>query len=215
MTESNQGASPKARPILFSGPMVRALFEGRKTQTRRVVKPRLVPMVEECLRVNGKWVFDTLEYDFGALSGRPGDLLWVRETWRPFTCTASPGCSIDYRATQIDHSDIRWRPGIHMPRWASRLTLELTDVRVQRLNDISEDDAKAEGFQAGWMGPALPPTPLGDGMIISSPGTYASAAGHFQALWCELHGFDAWDADPWVWALSFKVHHYNVDKLAA
>jgi hypothetical protein len=160
------------RPILFSPSMVRALLSGRKTQTRRAVKPRLIPVVEECLRVNGKWVYDTLDYDLGAISGKPGDLLWVKEGWRheiahshgPDACDCGD-VVVTYKADGeqkffSDHSGIipdNWTmpraaqkggvTSLFMPRWASRLTLELLGVRVERLQEITETDAIAEGIE--------------------------------------------------------------------
>ncbi len=181
------------KPILFSGPMVRALLEGRKTQTRRVIKlngrppeycgPRGCMDDPTCWGWDdpdhGDWV--TLEKERGQRLGwrdlrvsyAPGDLLWVREAWNiAFASDLTPGEAIErtaeecatsnrgfacacgdgvvYRATGAqqhpDHGKARWRPSIHMPRWASRLTLIVTDVRVQRLQEISHDDAVAEGM---------------------------------------------------------------------
>jgi hypothetical protein len=148
----------------------------------------------------------------------------VREAWRA-EGKHTDSCSVEEISTNRSHFTIwphadvafnddflgKIRPSIHMPRWASRLTLQLTEVRVERLNDISEEDAIAEGCQPGWLGDTMPETPIGGGYTISSPGTYASAAGKYQILWNSLHGEDAWDADPWVWVLAFNVHHGNVD----
>jgi hypothetical protein len=153
--------------------------------------------------------------------GGPGDLLWCKEAWQVWAeFDALSPSEIPPGSDVLHYSDrphfpwgSRKRHARYMPRWASRLTLELTEVRVQRLNDISEEDAIAEGFQAGWLGDSIPETDIGGGCTISSPGTYASAAGHFQILWCELHGDDSWDEDPFVWCLSFTVHRQKIDEL--
>ena len=156
----------KTRPILFSGPMMRALLDGRKTQTRRVVKRNGAGRAE----FGGKqWHIDDPNAVKACPYGTPGDLLWVRETHgfvspdeyvRPFD-----ECNIFYRAdyqpgearygnpgdwpvdeARGDNDCPKWRPSIHMPRWASRLTLQLTDVRVERVQEISEDDVLNEGI---------------------------------------------------------------------
>lgn len=177
----------KERPILFSGPMVRALLAGTKTQTRRVV-------AERALNGGGDW---NRHPDFVRVTrcpyGQPGDRLWVRETWaalkNPTTLrlkgAAKRSDHISYRADgELMGFDFCWRPSIFMPRWACRLELELTQVRVERLQDISEGDAKAEGV----------PVAFGEGLHW------------FQGIWDSLNakrGFD-WETNPWVWALTFK-----------
>jgi hypothetical protein len=189
------------KPILFSGPMVRALLEGRKTQTRRVLKepPRGFPIPR----------LDT--------SFAPGDLLWVRETW------GHDGRDLDevrrgvesdgpfrgpYYATDADWFDnatIQRKPSIHMPRWASRLTLCVTNVRVQRVQYISGEDVEAEGV-------VIPDEHRGD---LHSPSRWGPD--HFRPLWDDLNekrGY-GWDANPWVVALTFTVHRCNVDFLEA
>lgn len=195
------------RPIIFSEPMVRALLDGRKTQTRRVLKPQPEELP------NG-FAGCRLRY---ALADR----LYVREAWRARLYNQDvPPRDLDPWATRL-HYDAdgtppecddgtnwqRARPSIHMPRWISRLTLTVTDVRVQRLQDISEADARAEGAK---------PDRGGGGMagIYSRMGVdpYAYARG-FRDLWNSLHGPDAWDANPWVVALTFTVRHGNIDTL--
>lgn len=197
----------RARPILFSGPMVRALLEGRKSQTRRVVKPQpnnvAGPYHPESRGITWVWMarddFPGYTYatqDFRCPYGKPGGLLWVRETFgclchnsmQPMT-----GCELLYRATD-DHEDplSGWRPSIHMPRWASRLTLRLTDVRVERVQDISEEDALAEGCRSQVKHSAL-----------------------FADLWESINakrGY-SWESNPWVWALLFEVIQKNVDEV--
>ncbi len=180
----------KERPILMSAPMVRAILEGRKTQTRRVYKPREVDNVED---PHGAL------FAFPTPYGSPGDRLWVRETWSHDahdldTCRAahedaSPGIGYGpyYRSTEVAPDTLRWKPSIFMPRWASRITLEVTEVRVQRLQEISEDDAKAEGCEP------------------SGSAGFATARGLYAALWDSINGARApWPSNPWVWAITFR-----------
>ncbi len=201
------------RPIIFSAPMVRALLDGRKTQTRRVLKkptwaqdagwPERI--MDEC-GLDGR--LSWFDRNTGCLAElpipQPGDRLYVREAWAPLSALThnDPGPTAlaangFYRADEstIDGEISRWRPSIHMPRWASRLTLHVTDVRVQRLQEISEDDAVAEGC------PAQTDDELA-GM---------EARGWFRDLWNSIHGPDAWDANPWVAAITFDVKRGNID----
>jgi len=155
------------RPILFSAPMVRAILDGSKTQTRRVWKmPR---GCDECRRPYGQ----------------PGDRLWVRETWRSY-----PDGIVyraDYRDTDFaDAVHAPWRASIHMPRSASRIELEVTGLRVERLQDISEADANAEGVKHSLHLPG---------------GRFARE--NFAHLWWTIHGDESWEANPWVWVVSF------------
>jgi hypothetical protein len=186
----------KERPILFSGPMVRAILDGRKTQTRRVIKPQpLHPQVSKSDGYPGTW------YGHGQLGiepevwscpyGVPGDRLWVRESvcldWRE---------SPVYKADDPDgngareagySSEPKYKPSIHMPRWASRITLEISDVRVQRLQEISREDALAEGMEGGC-----------------GPG-YDCAQHAFMMLWDDINCDKyPWASNPWVWALTFR-----------
>jgi len=173
----------KERPILFSGPMVRAILEGRKTQTRRVVKPQPahIPGIGTVLNI------DTIT-GRACPYGNPGDRLWVREAWahrRWMLGDASPNPTTVYRADGEDLKGCaRWRPSIHMPRWASRIALEVVSVRVERLQDISEEDAKAEGID--W--------------VIG----YRSRIPLFSALWERINGLGSWNANHWVWVVEFK-----------
>lgn len=220
---------PSARPILFSAPMVRALLAGTKTQTRRLVKPQdrlrqgkddLGRPGVEYLNEWGSWQpwvnnAKTLRCPYG----KPGDLLWVRETWAVSTIYDGvsprdvPQCGVRYAASE-ERLGIKDRPSIFMPRWASRLTLEITEVRVQRLEDISEQDAIAEGV-----------VKIRDcchvirdvdydlvGLCHTSPIT------PYAKLWDTLNGDKpgmAWADNPWVWALTFRVHSANVDAVLA
>lgn len=202
------------RPILFSGPMVRALLDGRKTQTRRIVKPmasqgfltpELLARAPSASMQEG-WAGFTHPKGGPLTSircpyGVPGDRLWVREAW----CSADTPSGFAYCADTPSGSDQRrmgWRPSIHMPRAASRLTLVVTDVRVERLQDISEADAEAEGISI-----QAPPDKDGgrhfgvDGMQIDEK----TAGRAFRTLWSGINGPDSWAANPWVWAVTFEV----------
>lgn len=210
----------KERPILFIGSMVRAILDGRKTQTRRVIKgvPRWVTSFgKSCftpispsgvwLQVSGRGIhpdFGPAEHFFRFPYGDRGNRLWVRETWA-MNCitygwgkipkTRPPDLSeLAYRADgeweeqfeQVDGLRPPWRPSIFMPRWASRITLEITGVRVERLQEISEGDACADG---GY-----------------SPITRDCKAPKFRELWDSVNadrGF-GWAANPWVWVIEFK-----------
>lgn len=226
----------KTKPILFSGPMMRALLEGRKTQTRRILKwPGDMPSPH---KVDTDLGFFILRWSSGLrqdvnMQFRPGDYLWVRETWNAFQFSqdgdeAWPTPKIPtleeiremdelayrYGAPQIIHresdrahkwfADQKWRPGIHMPRFASRLTLRVTNVRAERLQGISKEDALAEGVhpdEQNWA----------PGRIYSEN----MPAHLFGMLWDSLNekrGF-GWDVNPWVVANTFELIHKNVDEV--
>jgi hypothetical protein len=210
------------RPILFSGPMVRALLAGTKTQTRRVCKNKVYSnghhfdgreilchndylppgaMLMDVKRGKDEYTTSNLEgWDVECPYGQPGDRLWVRETWakwgRDDQCGEGPATNHEpiYRADghPWDVHDT-WRPSIHMPRAASRITLEVTGVRVERLQDISEADAHAEGCSFECM----TPTGQDSGSAIHGPGGYI-------ALWESINGPGSWEANPWVWCVSFR-----------
>lgn len=207
----------KERPILFSAPMVRAILEGRKTQTRRVVKPQPIdgntkyPGVYPAReymgpKMTGKWgaYLGESGADFHVSPyGKPGDRLWVRETWQAVQSWQeygvwfrdeidADGAAIEdvcYRADDPKPDEIGWRPSIFMPRRFSRITLEVTGVRVERLGEITEEDAIAEGSQ-----PILEPPDGGS----------APHAEGFRQLWNSIHGPGAWQSNPWVWVIEFK-----------
>ena len=219
----------KERPILFSAPMVRAILEGRKTQTRRVVKPA---GVHACGYMSGtfgdpsKFSFGKrgvgsrdpynffVEHDVRCPYGAPGDRLWVRETWN-----TSENCRPRISEPYIYAADLdtdgrikwaaRWRPSIHMPRKASRITLEITGVRVERLQEISEADVFAEGVQiprdAVTKKPLLKIT--GDESPLPFlPKDYTAEQfirAHYAALWASINGPESWAANPWVWVVEF------------
>lgn len=192
------------KPILFSGPMVRAILGGRKTQTRRVVKPQ-----PDSAAFGGKpyWNIGGLRLDSDARKplkcpyGQPGGLLWVRESyWINKSKFFAAYCGGDCPEYEIIDAGYKKRPSIHMPRAASRLTLEITGIRVERLQDISEHDALAEGIE-----------PKGFSSCEEYNKTHETPSLQFQALWQSINGPDSWDADPWVWVVEFKPHQMNID----
>lgn len=211
----------KERPILFSAPMVRAILNDRKYQTRRIVKPQ--PPASCRYEINGNhnkaicladdsvdvperpWFVppyvDKAQCYVECPYGQPGDRLWVRETWAPMsTFDPSPETGAVYKADDHPSQKVipaKWKPSIHMPRWASRITLEVTGVTVERLRDISEADAFAEGIET------------------SSNGVYFMDYTHgianackpefsFMTLWESINGKGSWDVNPWVWVVSFE-----------
>lgn len=205
----------KERPILFSAPMVRAILEGRKTQTRRIVKPQPSWLAENnrVINVNGKcgMVESICPY------GQPGDGLWVRETWAPVPMAwiddgVEHRSDFAYRATGDVIGCHKWKPSIHMPRWASRITLEIVSVRVERLQDISEEDALAEGIKGITKdGRTIKyGIPDKDGLPGNDDNGWhwcnwmLSASAAFQELWQEINGYDSWEDNPWVWVVDFK-----------
>ncbi|MCP3018012.1 hypothetical protein [Cupriavidus basilensis] len=216
----------RERPILFSGAMVRAILDGRKTQTRRALTRQpeadreiiTGPYHPTVIARNGEEMPG--EPTFGAFThdgdwaikcpyGQPGNRLYVRETWAQPT-TLDPGPTF-YRADYPDNvlgkyenlppaEAITWKPSIHMPRALSRILLEITGVRVERLNDCSEADALAEGVS---------PDRTGGHFIDTSDCRCASAVGApavdaFQTLWDSINDAGAWAANPWVWVVEFR-----------
>ncbi|MCM6134649.1 hypothetical protein M4D10_15970 [Klebsiella pneumoniae] len=216
----------KERGMIFNGEMVRALLDGRKTQTRRIVKgtDRAVKFCKEW-NINGEEVFVVLgEKDhtgmnpvLGAIScpfGAVGNRIWVREAFRVHS-RATDVATLVYKAsernswTEQTHrvpvavcnkpaTPEKWTPSLHMPRWASRILLEITDVRVERLNAISEEDARAEGIIDGGCLNCGEPEPCG----CANPEPDATDA--FAYLWQSIYGQESWNADPWVWVIEFK-----------
>lgn len=201
----------KERPILFSAPMVRALLDGRKTLTRRVAKLTANAHVKE---VGGhrRWHPGDPEAKLACPYGQPGEHLWVRETCfiNDFRGVKIPesertDCQVVYKADPLqdwegEQSLIVWRPSIHMPRWASRITLEITGVRVERLWAISVDDVVAEGC------PRVP-------VRLNSRPDYQSeledarsaTVSGYRSLWESIDGPGSWCENPWVWVVEFKV----------
>jgi hypothetical protein len=218
--------SLREKPILMSASMVRALLAGTKSQTRRIVKPQ--PSEDfgalECGYYHptvidkrgeeqpgpetfGAWTRDG-EYGWRCPHGQPGTKLWVREAhwWfederDPVTGYFPPKLTVDDVVFRADGDDGRkvWRPSIHMPRWASRITLEVTGVRVERLQDISEADAVAEGLQR---------TPDGFAWHVEDEMHRASDPREsYWSLWQAINGAGSVEANPWVWCVEFRVIH--------
>lgn len=174
------------KPIIFSGPMVRAILEGRKTMTRRVVKPQPAPRRTHFGRLS--------RVDFRYCSFFGVGRLWVRESIsKPHPLDVDNRCFTGfYRATDPDRK-VKWRPSIHMPRWACRLVLEITGVKVERLQDITASDAIDEGIDGAG----------GNDEFRNRP-----SVENFQILWDSINGERegcAWACNPWVWAITFKV----------
>ena len=215
----------KGKPIIFSGAMVRAILEGRKTQTRRVMRPQPPDWAGDLFPLSaGRWRArhpstigrpSAASPVFRCPYGIPGDFLWMRECWAASQrldrlpphklefLTANrdfPKSTVYYRADSYDGVNPlrgKWRPSIFMPRWASRITLEVTDVKAERVQAITPDDALAEGcpdnaLHAEHRG-AVPPHRIGP-------------VAWFAELWDSINakrGF-GWDANPWVWVVEFK-----------
>ena len=187
----------KERPIIFNAEMVRAILDGSKTQTRRLVKFPIKDINIGCELSGNELAAEIATGDYSnSKVGMPGDRLWVRETFAVGLCTKS---TMAYRATHkpIDLDEgwdevIKWRPSIHMPRWASRIQLEITNARVERLNAISEDDAMAEGMDDGTSAAAI------------AVGWFERPQRAFQRLWEQIYGEDSWASNPWVWVIEFK-----------
>lgn len=237
----------KERPIIFNSEMVKAIIDGRKTMTRRIVNWRGVNeglnlqfsglraceesngwVIESNTRTSSEWRCQPTPCPFGAV----GDRLWVRETWgvvsheldedgriqpwtpdRPATAIHEMPFGNGYYSGHAIYSadgefawgdddgyeDGRscWKPSIHMPRAASRITLEITGVRVERLNSISQEDAQAEGMElTGWRPTYSDP---------DSGGEVGTPYDNFAQLWESIYGVESWQANPWVWVIEFRV----------
>lgn len=236
----------KERPILFNTEMVKAILEGRKTQTRRVVKSDKAHLRQKVCREGSCFPHEFLEnwmfydsYDLDEIGresncisdrnvikcpfGNEGDRLWVRETWHVepgvtgWSMDENEPCTgwIEYKAggskevtapnfesvqncfpkgeVDWDFLPYDWRPSIFMPRWASRILIEITNIRVERLNDISVEDAKAEGFDY-----STHPSAIEMGYAIG-------AKTNFRFTWEQIYGQNAWNKNPWVWVVEFRV----------
>ncbi|HBY5559298.1 hypothetical protein RZP29_23635 [Klebsiella quasipneumoniae subsp. similipneumoniae] len=211
----------KERGMIFNGEMVRAILDGRKTQTRRIMKPQPKPSksrpgdfwfsskkLESMVHVSDLAPGNSPIADYHLFIqehccpfGAVGDRIWVRETFSPVDDTQYGGEKwVDYRATPKfeashpagwdcapnDAEALKWRPSIHMPRWASRILLEITNVRVERLKSISDGDAIREGCST---------TDMKSGDCVADV---------FARLWASIYGDESWNSNPWVWVIEFK-----------
>lgn len=193
----------KERPILFRDEMVKAILEGRKSMTRRIVKPQPPHGYEPHIASD----FASAKFRNGYAPWTPsrhhgvvGDRLWVRETWA-ISGHHKDGPRYEFRAAPADgecHRSVgRWKPSIHMPRAACRLVLEITGVRVERLNDISEEDAIEEGVS--YTGPY--PAAVACGFL---PRAEDLARRGYRKLWEAINGVGSWAENPFVWVVSFR-----------
>ena len=198
------------RGMIFNAEMVRAILDGRKTQTRRVMKPQPANDIERGTFPNAEaygWV-SSLKHKYGSATahfcpfGAVGDRIWVREAFRVMGC-ATDVARLMYKASERNsftestrtvpvasctkQPSQKWTPSIHMPRWASRITLEITDVRVERLQAITLGDICKE---------------IGCGLYDFRPVTYGFQV--WEELWQSIYGADSWQANPWVWVIEFK-----------
>lgn len=232
------------RPILFSAPMVRAILDGRKTVTRRLIKPQptwgshgengdsllfCASWKGRLLGVDGArdWFMTQCPY------GQPGDRLWVKETHRPSIAHSHGMDACDCADVNVEYQadgEVRFFrdgdigadwfmplaaqrggfvPSIHMPRWASRITLEVTGVRVERLQAISEDEAIAEGLHRIEIGSGYPDTYSATAatwaqVMEQEVDAYDDPRQAYRDLWEQINGAGSWDANPWVWVVEFR-----------
>lgn len=202
----------KDHPILFSGEMVSAILEARKTQTRRIVKPQ--PDKDGIsLDIERHQYQDTSERVYRCPYGEPGGRLWVRETHMAFDLGR-----IHYRSDYLQdprgdrEHGVVWTPSIHMPRWASRLTLIITGIRVERLQDISDQDARAEGAESYDVSMlSEDEMQLLDAPLLDRSSPYKNG---FAMLWDSINRTQAsWDSNPWVWVVSFEPFVKNIDEV--
>lgn len=183
----------KERPILFPSPMVRDILDGRKTQTRRVMNPQPTESMWAGIpHLTWKRLFRPAE-DIAVFSpyGKSGDHLWVRETFRldHGIPVFRASCLNSYQKYHL------WKPSIFMPRWVSRITLEIVKVRIERLKDISTDDCIAEGVNGKMMNDLCVPLTEGESPAYST----------YRALWDSINGKKyPWSSNPWVWVIEFK-----------
>lgn len=212
----------KERGMIFNGEMVRAILDGRKTQTRRIMKLQPKPSksrpgdfwfsskkLESMVHVSDLAPGNSPIADYHLFIqehccpfGAVGDRIWVRETWARYNIDQNSH-DLAYRATTPADwpEEGRWRPSIHMPRWASRILLEITDVRVERLNAISEEDAEAEGIDMEALYDSQDCYDcIADHNMTGRP----TVTGAFKYLWESIYGEEGWKSNPWVWVIEFK-----------
>lgn len=206
----------KERPILLNTPMVQAILSGQKTQTRRIVNKAPTTEINHRLialdngwnwQVDQQGIVPTMHREIHnpmvCPFGQIGDRLWVRETFRLYDLDECPhadfpcGCPRNgtplYKASHDCGDGEKWKPSIHMPRSACRLILEITNIRIERLNDITSEDAKAEGFDY-----STHPSAIQMGYAIG-------AKTNFRVTWEQIYGHNEWNKNPWVWVVEFKV----------
>ncbi|EIY2246847.1 hypothetical protein [Klebsiella pneumoniae] len=214
----------KERGMIFNGEMVRAILDGRKTQTRRIIKDCTVgrDQISKFIQIEKKFIGCYPE-DVPELIreccpyGVQGDRIWVREAFRVHS-RATDVATLVYKAsernswTEQTHrvpvavcnkpaTPEKWTPSLHMPRWASRILLEITDVRVERLNAISEEDAEAEGIDMEALYDSQDCYDcIADHNMTGRP----TVTGAFKYLWESIYGEEGWKANPWVWVIEFK-----------
>lgn len=172
-------------PILFSTPMVQAILDERKTQTRRIVKEQILGIARPG--------------EHKCPYGQPGDVLWVRETFQTWRL------GYIHKATWSTElpENIKWKPGIHMPKEACRLFLEIVSVRVERLQDISEQDAISEGVKSTYV--HLFQEERYKDYHLDVDGEFRNPVTSFKTLWESINGEDSWESNPWVWVIEFMM----------
>lgn len=197
----------KERPILFSTEMVKAILDGRKSQTRRIIKKQP--------HGAGDWIMQGINWLFPNVNpyinlkcpyGQPGDVLWVRETWSPIEF--EDGMHFRYKASFVENNCLnpKWKPSIFMPKAASRLKIKVTNIRIERLQDITEEDAKAEGveydytIEDGRSYVNYTKKPI-DGKKIAELET---ARASYMSLWDSINGILSFRQNPWIWVIEFE-----------
>jgi|LakMenE18May11ns_1017448.scaffolds.fasta_scaffold9726959_2 hypothetical protein len=211
----NQKMKANLKPILFSTPMVKAILEGGKTQTRRIVKTNATQIQWQPIVLNGYGGFCDEHGNPVKPKYSIGDVLWVRETWQvtDFLHISDDNWGYIYKASEngedweSNSEDWKWKPSIFMPKEACRLFLEVTDIRVERLQDILEEDAIAEGI-GSWVEERLKSKPTHYELYYREKGdesTYSSCPiVSYQSLWQKINGKESWDENPFVWVIEFK-----------
>ena len=187
----------KERPILFSTPMVQAILQGRKTQTRRVVKmpdsaynPYYSLDNKEFFYYKDGWGGNKLKCPYGQV----GDVLWVRETWAYTMVQDETKLGYVYKADEYIENEVKWKPSIHMPKEACRLKLRITNIRVERLQDISPKDVVKEGIEGSD----------GHWKNYLNGGEELYRTDSFRTLWQSINGEQSWDDNLWVWVIEFE-----------
>lgn len=206
----------KERPIIFSTPMVQALMNGTKTQTRRIIKKEIritagggvLEIIRTPVHTEHTTTTSVDEKPLKCPYGEPGDLLYVREAFSNIEYGAHAAQS--FRADDLGSDDfLKWKPSIHMPKAIARIWLEVVSVRVERVNDITEDDAAAEGVEANWHvsmihGVRTDVRAFVDYLSNTKYG-FLMPKLSFMSLWLKINGEQSWDENPWVWVVEFKV----------